>query len=146
MDTKVCPKCKETKSVDDFSWRNKSRGTRQPWCKPCNRKYQKEHYRGNKEDYIKKAARSRKRARIRMQERLYEFLSDKSCKDCGISDPRVLQFDHVRGTKESNISNMVSNGTGWDRILKEIKKCEVRCANCHAIVTAERAGWAKSDW
>lgn len=29
----------------------------------------------------------------------------------------------------------------WDKVLEEIAKCEIRCANCHRIATAERGNW-----
>jgi len=59
------------------------------------------------------------------------------CMDCKVWGPdEILTFDHVRGKKEFGI------GQRWDvgkhRLLKEIEKCEVVCANCHAIRTNTR--------
>ena len=52
--------------------------------------------------------------------------------DCGESDLRVLDFDHVRDKKTLNVPRMAAARTyGWERIQQEIAKCEVRCANCH---------------
>jgi hypothetical protein len=57
------------------------------------------------------------------------------CKDCGYNDHAVaLQFDHLRD-KRANVSNMIRSDYSWDQIKKEIDKCEVVCANCHAIRT-----------
>lgn len=36
---------------------------------------------------------------------------------------------------------MVAMALPWRRILAEIEKCDVRCANCHRRVTVERGGW-----
>lgn len=59
------------------------------------------------------------------------------CIDCGYrANPVALQFDHVRGKKLFGISASLIRST--QMLLAEIDKCEVRCANCHAIVTAER--------
>lgn len=58
------------------------------------------------------------------------------CVDCGNKNLTVLQFDHVRGAKVKAIANMVHNSVA--SMLEEIAKCEVRCANCHVIVTSER--------
>jgi hypothetical protein len=69
------------------------------------------------------------------------YLSEHPCIDCGHSDIRVLEFDHVRGQKMDEISHMLSQKCGWPRIASEIAKCEVRCANCHRIKTNERGGW-----
>jgi hypothetical protein len=59
------------------------------------------------------------------------------CVDCGYNEnPSALQFDHVRGVKLFDVSQ--GRVKGEKLLLDEIDKCEVRCANCHAIVTAER--------
>lgn len=59
-----------------------------------------------------------------------------SCKVCGNSDHRVLDFHHLdRNAKEFNISNAVITGIGRKRIIEEIAKCECLCANCHRICT-----------
>lgn len=58
------------------------------------------------------------------------------CVDCGIKDVRVLDFDHVRGVKLFTIGN--KNSLSEKRLRAEIAKCEVVCANCHRIRTAQR--------
>ena len=63
------------------------------------------------------------------------------CIDCGEKNPVVLDFDHVKGNKIMCISNMVRNSYSIETIKKEIKKCEIRCANCHRIVTYNRIKW-----
>lgn len=49
---------------------------------------------------------------------------------CGESDPVVLDYHHTSGEKDMNIGNMISSFP-MGRILDEIAKCEVLCANCH---------------
>ncbi len=46
--------------------------------------------------------------------------------DCGEADPYVLTFDHVRGSKKMNISQMVNQGYRLEVIQNEIDKCVVR--------------------
>jgi hypothetical protein len=60
--------------------------------------------------------------------------------DCGESDPIVLDFDHVCGTKILEISRMI-RGYAWAAIWAEIQKCEVRCANCHRRKTSKQFGY-----
>lgn len=60
------------------------------------------------------------------------------CVDCGKSDIRVLEFDHVRGDKVDSITSMVRRGLSVEVLVEEIAKCEVRCANCHTIATLSR--------
>jgi hypothetical protein len=59
------------------------------------------------------------------------------CADCGYKEhPEALDFDHVRGEKLFNIS-MKAIGS-LKRLLAEIEKCDVVCANCHRVRTAQR--------
>lgn len=73
-----------------------------------------------------------------------EYMADKNCIDCGNSDFRVLVHDHVNGEKRGGVQELLSRGHRWEVILEEIAKCEIRCANCHTIVTAERGNWWNS--
>ena len=68
------------------------------------------------------------------------YLSEHHCVDCGESDTVVLTFDHVRGQKRNNISDMVRNGLSVEAIRAEIEKTEVTCFNCHTIRTQKRSG------
>ncbi len=96
--------------------------------------------------YVKNKQRIKARARIftdetakkRNREFLNTHLESHPCVDCGESDIVVLEFDHVRGVKKYNVSNMVASGHSLRKIRAEIDKCEIRCANCHRRVTAKR--------
>lgn len=80
----------------------------------------------------------RKNGVIRNRQYVDNYLKNKSCIDCGNTDVRVLEFDHVRGKKEGNICHAIRNAWKLERLVEEIKKCEIRCCNCHRIVTIER--------
>lgn len=75
--------------------------------------------------------------------RLLDYLSTHPCVDCGEADPVVLEFDHIdRANKKQDITRMVTGmHYGWERIVEEIAKCVVRCANCHRKKTYREAGW-----
>jgi len=79
-----------------------------------------------------------KKKEIRM--RRMEFvkrLKERPCADCGIQYPwYVMQFDHV-GEKEFNLSDR-KQGLSEAKLLAEIAKCEIVCANCHAERTYQR--------
>lgn len=61
------------------------------------------------------------------------------CIDCGYAEHAVaLQFDHTGDDKKMNVSDMIRSDYSWITIKEEIAKCEVRCANCHAVMTAAR--------
>jgi hypothetical protein len=64
---------------------------------------------------------------------LVELKSQLVCARCGEDHPGCLQFHHADPTqKELSISDAVRRGWGRQRILAELAKCEVLCANCHA--------------
>ena len=75
---------------------------------------------------------------------VHAYLETHPCVDCGCSDIRVLEFDHVHGEKVDEISHMLSQNCGWAKISAEIAKCEVRCTNCHRIKTIERGGFRRN--
>lgn len=75
---------------------------------------------------------AQKRHRVKVRQKLFEFLSKKECLDCKERDPIVLEFDHINPSdKFKQISQMLSGHYSWESVLAEIEKCEIRCANCH---------------
>lgn len=66
-----------------------------------------------------------------------EYLSVHPCIDCGESDIRVLEFDHVRGVKSRSVTQLAQWGYAESTIRSEIDKCVVRCCNCHRRKTLE---------
>lgn len=61
------------------------------------------------------------------------------CTDCGVRYPYyVMEFDHLDSeTKEFNVSAGITRAS-YERLMAEIAKCEVVCANCHAERTHQR--------
>ncbi len=137
---RVCSKCSIPKDADAFPFRSKAKGTRHSYCLQCSRQLSKNHYAHNIQYYVKKAALRRKEFLEDINGKLFEYLEQHSCVDCGESDPVVLEFDHVRGEKSYNVSAMGWSVLPWNSLLKEIEKCDVRCANCHRRKTTERRG------
>ena len=89
---------------------------------------------------------AQKRHRVNIRVRLYEFLSTKSCIDCGENDYRVLDFDHIHRTRKfKSISDMRSGHYSWESIYTEIRKCEIRCANCHRRKTYTQLGGGQQN-
>ena len=90
-------------------------------------------YRANRQRVFDK--KNAKKARLRA---LLRTLKEQPCADCGITYPYyVMDFDHVDGDKEMTVSSIVNRG-GTARLLAEVAKCEVVCANCHRIRTWSR--------
>lgn len=74
---------------------------------------------------------------------VWEYKKTHPCVDCGESDPVVLEFDHQRD-KKNWIANMLGSNVSHKKILDEIAKCVVRCANCHRRKTAKQLGYKMS--
>ena len=139
---KLCKACNTTKSLEDFHHRTKALDGRQTVCKDCNRKQRSAYYRTatGKENNQAQG----KRTIVRNTLLLIDYLKEHACVDCGESDIVVLQFDHLdRSLKTAEISRMLKSN-GWSRILEEIQKCEVVCANCHTRRTAKQFNWMKA--
>lgn len=61
------------------------------------------------------------------------------CVDCGYNTSAyALQFDHIGDDKKGSVSNLIRSDYCWDTVKAEISKCEVVCANCHAVRTKQR--------
>jgi|TARA_R110000744_G_scaffold203446_3_gene322298 hypothetical protein len=98
----------------------------------------KKHYEANK---AKVKARSKERngtQREKNRDYIKQHKRENPCVDCGEKNIVLLEFDHVRGIKSANLSNMVRGAYGLTSIRREIAKCEVRCANCHRLITHNR--------
>jgi hypothetical protein len=69
---------------------------------------------------------------------LAQFKVQVGCTDCGYNkDARALEFDHLPGfTKVGTVAGLCY--ASWKVIWAEVAKCEVVCANCHAIRTFDR--------
>jgi hypothetical protein len=139
---KHCNFCNSDRDESDFHWRNKSRGIRISKCRFCSSEYSKNHYRKNKKMYLRKAQKHNSAKADALTKFLLEYLKTHPCLDCGETDLVVLQFDHVKGEKKFNITSRTGH-RNFEEVLKEIKKCEVRCANCHLKKTAERGNWRR---
>lgn len=135
---KMCGRCKNKLDVSNFNKKSTKKDgsiVYQPYCRDCNKVYSRGYYNRNSEKHKKSVAITRSRIVENGKQWMIEYLMNHPCVDCGNSDIRVLQFDHLRD-KKHNISSMI--GRSINSIQLEIAKCEVRCANCHAIKTCER--------
>ena len=105
---KICTCCKQERDAEsDFNWRDKERSIRHVRCKYCQSQVSKQHYKNNKQSYFKRV-RTREVLIIEdNQKRLADYLRCHPCVDCGQTDIRVLEFDHVRGKKLNSIARMV---------------------------------------
>ena len=75
---------------------------------------------------------SANRRKVLVLRRFLQTYKAKPCVDCKQKFPHyVMDFDHVRGKKLNEVSQMVSRHVSIRVLLAEIAKCDVVCANCH---------------
>jgi hypothetical protein len=115
-------------------------GGLQTWCKDCRRSYDAEYWRRTRVERLRKR-RIRRRELIAWYRKLKQ---DRPCADCEATfHHAAMHWDHLPGAaKCSEISNMVLRGFRREAILDEIDKCELVCANCHAVRTFNRTSGA----
>lgn len=117
MKKRTCPRCGLSKPPKDwYKWKGS-------YCKECSR------------EIVRKRLYENYKARLA----IVNTFKDKPCADCGVSyPPCVMDFDHVRGKKSKAVSLLIGACAPMKRIIEEIEKCEVVCANCHRLRTASR--------
>ena len=140
METKTCTKCGIEKPLTDFNFKNKALGKRQAMCKECQRARERELYgmsyrQKNKDRYTE----NRKKYRERMRS-IIQNAKSKGCIICGETESCCLDFHHLY-----NKEFVIAGGTevSEKRLLQEISKCVVLCANCHRKLHAGKINLLK---
>ena len=125
---KRCGRCKQDRPLTDFH--ASSRHGQQAWCKPCRQAYASAHYQANKQ-------RRQEQNKRRQSEFMAWYVSLKEgqpCADCGgVFHPAAMQWDHLPGFEKADNLSLLARRGGRQRVLDEIAKCELVCANCHAV-------------
>jgi len=138
---KRCGTCGVSKPISDFNRKRSRADGHQEVCRSCNRESSRRYYQRNREHHIAVIRARTKAQQAKCLSFVADYLSEHPCVDCSESDLRVLDFDHRPGsTKRDEVMRLVRNGHSIDVITSEIDMCDVRCRNCHAIVTYDRLG------
>lgn len=70
------------------------------------------------------------------------YLETHHCVDCGESRLPTLQFDHRDpGEKYDTVAALRQKPTAVKTLEAEMAKCDVVCANCHAMRTSKQFNW-----
>lgn len=128
---KKCSKCLIIKNYDAFH-KSKKDGYFS-YCKECRKIYDREKYPKIKQ---KKKENAKIRS-IKIRKWLDDFKKEQKCKNCNLSDFRVLDYHHKNSDKEFNIGDSIRLGYSLEKIKNELAKCECLCSNCHRIKTYE---------
>jgi hypothetical protein len=161
---KTCTRCGSPKSLDEFVKDKRRRDGHTSRCLACERlrvkawnqtlkgrayirQYHVEHPRGDKAHYAryKSQIMTRVRKHCAANTLLLASFKDRPCMDCGGSFPvACMDFDHVRGEKKFDLSDMKSHSQA--SLLAEVAKCDVVCACCHRIRTEQSRSGSKNPY
>lgn len=135
---RTCSTCKLEKHISEFH--KKTKRLYRSDCKSCfcakMRPRNQMYYQNNKPRF---SARSKAQSHL-----LADFIravkeASPVCPDCKSAHPyHRLEFDHVVGQKSFDISSARRLKPSMARLLDEMKKCELVCANCHRDRTHAR--------
>lgn len=90
---------------------------------------QRKHYQKNKKVYLERSQIARKK-----REETVRRYKDVPCEDCGERYPsRVMSFHHRDPKTKDKTINQLVRSASMDRVIQEITKCDVLCANCHML-------------
>ena len=122
-----CKKCGKVKDVSCFNKNPDRKRGYHVWCKECVKEY--DHNRHAK-DRVRLCS-LKKQRRLEVRNKYQEYKKTLKCSVCGEKDWICLDFHHTDpNTKDGTIGAIVRSWS-FERIVKEIEKCNVLCANCH---------------
>ena len=128
METKTCPKCKETMQTTLFSSNKSKPDGLQRVCKQCSRDANIKSYNKHKKRYH---SRSQAYTQKTLNE-LKEYKASQTCQKCGNDKYYLLEFHHLDpSTKDGDVSTLAKT-KGKRAVWDEIAKCVVLCKNCHS--------------
>jgi hypothetical protein len=143
--SKRCTLCDEVKPLEAFTVLSRNRDGHTSRCRACVNAENKRRYANHPQHYREKLRGFNKRLKDERAEKVFNYLSNHPCIDCGESDPVVLEFDHRdHATKRRAVAQMIERRYSWQSIEAEIEKCDVRCANCHRRKTSRQFGHRRS--
>lgn len=128
---KLCSTCRTLKPLSEFRWRNKSKGIYSSSCRICQQTKAKIKWHSDAE--FRDQTMNQRQSRLdRNRQFLLDYMSDKACVECGESDVRCLDFDHIkRSDKKNLVTALIRSTYSIETIMDEISKCQILCANCH---------------
>ena len=137
---KRCPRCGETKPNSEFHRNRTRRDGLQIYCRLCRASIDHERYERHVGHEVARG--SPLRSEQGRGKWLTSLKAGRPCADCGRIYPhQVMQWDHRPGFEKLGEISVDFWGRTREEVLAEIAKCDLVCANCHALRTFARSGW-----
>lgn len=102
--------------------------------------YRQKYYLAHKAELNRRATLRKQNNRNKLRKLINGIKAGKACLDCNQVFPcYVLHFDHRDPVEKfMDISEMLTHAYSEKKVFNEIAKCDLVCANCHAIRTHNR--------
>lgn len=127
---KRCCTCQRQLPETEFSFKNKTRGTRHTKCKACMRAYAKKHYEDNTEAYVAKAKVHNAEYAQRNREVIAAVFAGQQCEKCG-SGQDLVRYDD-RGYKEAGqtVHMAMHSGLSGQALQEALQRGSLYCRSC----------------
>lgn len=137
MKTKICRKCKSEKPLEEFHKNRSHADGHNCYCKICATEISKKWY---KENINRPDIATRLKDYYTERYNIVKGCVDKlkaacGCAICAEAEPSCLDFHHIFGEKEKNVSDFVRT-KNVKLLINELKKCICVCSNCHRKIHA----------
>src|SRR5689334_17536285 len=93
---KYCYACKQDNPIDQFAVNRSRADGHDNMCRDCKKAYNASYYLATKERQNPKRAERRAQIKAETRKKVYQYLKEHPCVDCGETDIVVLDFDHQR--------------------------------------------------
>jgi len=107
----MCSKCSKSKDASEFYIKDKKTKRLSAWCKKCTCDFQKQRWKDRKLEIVK--------------------MFGGQCCICGYSRNLAALDFHHRNPSEKEFSWNRGKTRSWDKVIKEVQKCDLVCSNCH---------------
>lgn len=132
MITKICPHCNSSLPLSAFYRKGSGH---QVYCKQCRKGIDHAAYIKNAE----KIKLGKKKWRTAFNAWYDSLKSGRPCVDCGgVFHIEAMEWDHLPQFEKVASLSQLRKDKRKSEILGEIAKCELVCANCHAVRTFNR--------
>jgi hypothetical protein len=125
---KKCPKCEESKPLNDFAKNASKADGLQRICRICVKEQDAALYKKKKSGIIAR----NKRYSDKTGKWFIEYKQTLICEICGEDRYWVLEFHHTNPSqKDFNLGDVKGHGYSIERVKQELNKCICVCASCH---------------